>query len=104
MYVLFDDPDSDFSTSAVYDADREVMNFQATTDALIWSDGSVVSGFSISGMFLTDDEYFMVRFGTEGGERRAYFTESEAGTICDVVVLGDEQISIYATDETPPEE
>jgi hypothetical protein len=30
---------------------------------------------------------FQVRFGTEGGERRAYFTETGPATICDIAIV-----------------
>lgn len=45
---------------------------------------------------------FRVRFGTEEGERRAYFTEAGPGTICNLTFLGPEQLSIFGTRELPP--
>jgi hypothetical protein len=42
-----------------------------------------------------------VRFGTKDGQRRAYFTEAAAGTICDVEIVGG-QVSITPTTVTVP--
>jgi hypothetical protein len=43
-----------------------------------------------------------VRFGSEAGEARAYFTEAGPGTICNLSIRGPDQLSISATSETPP--
>jgi hypothetical protein len=43
-----------------------------------------------------------VRFGTEEGERRAYFTEAGPGTICNLRVAGPDVLFISASSETPP--
>ena len=42
--------------------------------------------------------------GSEAGERRAYFTETVSGTICDLDIYALDQMTIYATNPLPPGE
>jgi len=107
-YVTFVDPDSDFSTVEVHDADRQIVHFDAELQAMIWStNGDAVGGWSTRGSDLSWDRSgvaFRVRFGTEAGERRAYFTETGRGTICNLTITGPESLAINATGELPPVE
>lgn len=107
-FVTFVDPESDFSTVEVYDADREVVHFDAALSAMISpQSGDVVPGWNARGSDLSwgrSSIAFRVRFGTEAGERRAYFTETDRGTICDLTISGPDLLSISATSETPPDE
>lgn len=103
---MFRDPDSEFVTDEVHDADREVMTFDAPGMALVWADGTRVSGWSADGNDLDSTRSavaFRVLFGREAGQQRAYFTETLTGTICDITVFGPDQLSIAATDERPPQ-
>lgn len=105
-YVTFVDPASGFSTADVHDADRQIIHFDAERQALIWStSGDAVSGWSTRGSDLSWNRSgvaFRVRFGTEAGERRAYFTETDRGTICNLTLTGPETLGISPTGETPP--
>lgn len=104
--VSFVDPESGFSTQNVHDVDRQVIHFDSEQNAMIWgADGTAVSGWSTSGNELRWNRGggFRVRFGTEEGERRAYFTESGPGTICNLDIRGPEQLVISASRETPPQ-
>lgn len=104
--ATFVDPDTGFSTQSVHDVDREVIHFDSEQGAMIWgADGATVSGWTTSDNELrwNGSAGFRVRFGTEAGERRAYFTESGPGTICDLNIRGPERLSISATRETPPQ-
>lgn len=107
-YVTFVDPDSGFSTVDVHDADRQVVHFDAERAAMIWSaSDDAVSGWSTQGSDLSwsrSGVAFRVRFGIEAGERRAYFTETDRGTICNLTITGPESLAISATGETPPQE
>lgn len=107
-YVTFVDPDSGFSTADVHDADRQIVHFDAELQAMIWStNGDAVGGWSTRGSDLSwsrSGVAFRVRFGTEAGERRAYFTETDRGTICNLTITGPETLAISATGETPPVE
>ena len=95
--AVFSDPTSSFSTSDVHDALDHILRFDSATSALIWAaDGRSFPGFSVSGLFIRDDKFFQVRFGTKDGERRAYFTEAVAMTICEVEIVGG-QIVITPT-------
>ena len=67
--------------------------------------GVKTSGWSVDGNDLRwsrSGVAFRVQFGTEAGERRAYFTEAGPGTICDLTLAGPDQLFISATSETPP--
>jgi hypothetical protein len=105
-YVTFVDPDSGFGTVEVHDADRQVVHFDAERQAMIWSlSGDAVRGWSTRGSDLSWNRSgvaFRVRFGSEAGERRAYFTETDRGTICNLTITAPESLSISATGETPP--
>lgn len=102
--VVFDDPDSDFETSDVRDVEGEIVQFDEEAQALIWAeDGAsfepgtwVANGNLLRGVF-------EVRFGTEAGERRAYFTEESNGFICNIEPAGT-SLSISGTTVPVPQE
>jgi hypothetical protein len=103
--VAFRDPGSSFVTTDVYDATREIVRFDAERQAMVSAaTGDSVSGWMTDGNDLGPFGSFRVRFGTEGGERRAYFTETGNGTICNIVLSGPEMLSIFGTSERPPME
>lgn len=105
--VTFVDPDTGFSTQDVHDVDREVIHFDTEQGAMIWgADGAPVSGWTTSEneLLWNGRGGFRVRFGTEEGARRAYFTETGPGTICDLDIRAPEQLSISPSNETPPQE
>jgi hypothetical protein len=105
VVVIFRDPDSAFSTVDVYDATREIVHFDAAREAMVSAaTGDSVSGWMTNGNDLGPLGSFRVRFGTEGGERRAYFTETGNGTICNIELRGPELLDIYGTSERPPTE
>ena len=73
--VVFTDPASGFSTSDVRDAQEQVVRFN-TAPELIWAaDDARFKGYAVNGNKVRGpgpDDYFQVRFGTKGGEQRAY--------------------------------
>ena len=77
----FLDPDSDFVTTDVRDAQDEIVQFN-TAGELVWTaDGSRFPGYLADGRVITANNicagcYFYVRFGTRDGQRRAYLTWS----------------------------
>ena len=100
--AVFMDPASTFSTSDVRDVQDQIVRFDTATRSLVWAaDGRSFPGYPVSGLFVRSDRFFLVRFGTKDGQRRAYFTEAAAGTICDVEVVGG-QLSITPTTVTVP--
>lgn len=105
-WVTFMEPGSDVETQSVRDADRDVVHFDLESGAMVWSaNADEVSGWVAEGNDLHWDRSgvaFRVRFGSEAGHRLAFFTETGAGTICDLEVTAPEQLSISATRETPP--
>jgi hypothetical protein len=105
-FSVFVDMSTGYATDAVHDADREVVHFDAALGAMV-SDatGDAVGGWSVMGSDLRWTGIgvaFRVRFGTEAGERRAYFTEAGPGTICDLNLVGPDMLFISGTRETPP--
>jgi hypothetical protein len=105
-FVVFTEPGTGFMTTEVHDADREVVHFHAELAAMVSAlNGTSVDGWDANGTDLSWSRSgisFRVRFGTEEGERRAYFTEAGPGTICNLRILGTDQLSISGTSETPP--
>ncbi len=103
--AVFTDPDdATFSTSDVRDVDGEVVQFNTETSSIIWTDGMTYQDglWSVSGNLLTDTAFFQVSFGSEGGERRAYITESSTGTVCDVTLF-DDDIRVFQTSTPVPQ-
>ncbi len=101
--VVFQDPDSDFSTTDVMDIDGEIVRLDSANGELIWvADGTTASGWDIDGNLLGNG-FFTVAFGTENGQRGAYFTETAAATICDIRVVNG-IILISATSTPVPQE
>jgi len=105
-FVAFVEASSAFSTNEVFDADRERVRFDATRAAMVASaNGDSVSGWTTAGNDLRwtgSSVAFRVRFGTESGERRAFFTEAASGTICNLSIDGPDSLSIRGTNELPP--
>jgi len=100
--AVFADPDSDFTTTDVYDVNGDIVQFDTDTDSLVWkADGSEFAGYEVNGNALTSSGGFTVRFGTVSGEPRAFFTETGPGTICDIAVVQG-QLGISPTAETVP--
>lgn len=105
-FVAFFDEATGFQTFDVHDASREIVRFDAALGAMVSLDGSAM----IAGWAATDNELswvrsgvaFRVRFGSELGERRAFFTEAAAGTICDLRLYAPDQLGISGTSELPP--
>ena len=103
--VFVDPDDATFCTSDVRDVDDEIVRFDTSTNSIIWAaDGSAyqAGSWTVAGVFLAGGG-FQVRFGTQDGERRAYFTETGPATICQIQVFGD-FLSISATNVTVPQE
>lgn len=102
-FVVFRDPDSEFTTSDVLDVDREIVRFDEAAGQIIWEqDGTTQDGWDFNGNLLQGG-VFTVAFGTEAGQRRAFFTESATATICDISLnAGD--IQIVATSTPVPQE
>jgi hypothetical protein len=104
-FALFVDPDSGVRTADVRDVDRQIVHFDPQREAMVWAaSGDPVGGWVADGNELrwARGGAFRVRFGTEAGERRAYFTEADRGTICDLEISAPEQLSLRPSSETPP--
>ena len=102
-FAVFMDPGSDFQTSDVRDVDNEIVRFDTTEDALLWTATDLLfDGWVVDGNFLGAGRPYQVRFGTVSGERRAYFTETGRGTICELSVVNNE-LFIAPTNLLPPQ-
>jgi hypothetical protein len=106
-FVVFIDAATGFMTDEVHDVDREIVHFDAALGAMVSPEsGDAVSGWSVTGADLRwsrSGVAFRVRFGTEEGERRAYFTEAGPGTICNLSLAGPDVLFISGTNQTPPD-
>jgi hypothetical protein len=80
--------------------DNQIVRFDTANSALIWvASGQSFTGFTVNGLFLGGS--FQVRFGTDGGERRAYFTEVGPATICDIEVINGQLVILPTTVGVP---
>jgi len=101
----FTDPTTGFTTTDIYDVDGDIVRVNTSEDSLVWD----ANGMSYSqgvfpvldGIFLGSNRFFQVRFGTENGQRKAFFTETAAGTICDIRLNGAD-LQIFATSVQVP--
>jgi len=103
--VVFQDPDTDFTTSDVHDVDNEVVQFEEDSQSLVWAaDGTTYQpgGWVADGNFLGATQFFQVRFGNFEGQRRAYFTETVEATICNISAPSG-QLSITGTNVLVPQ-
>jgi hypothetical protein len=99
---VFSDPASSFTTLDVRDVQEQIVRFDVASSSLIWAaDGRSFTGFPVSGNFIRADRFFQVRFGTKDGERRVYFTETVATTICDIEIVGGQVIITPTTVHVP---
>jgi len=90
---MFTDPVSGISTPDVRDVQEQIVHFNTANDSLIWTaDGRSFTGYPVSGNFVRSDKNFQILFGTKDGERRAYFTETATGTLCDIEVSGNQLV------------
>ncbi len=104
-FAVFDDPDTDFSTSDVRDVDEEIVRFDREMLAIVWAadETSFDAGmWDVNGNLLAGG-FFSVRFGTKDGQRRAYFTETATATICDIFVESG-SLLIFPTSVPVPQE
>ena len=100
--VVFVDPATGLGTSDVRDVQGQIVRFDRANNALIWAaDGRSFPGYPVDGDFVRSERFFQVRFGTEGGARRAYFTEAANATLCDVEIVGS-SVVITATSMPVP--
>ena len=103
--AVFRDPDTGFSTTDVRDVEEEIVQFDTSTNSIIWAaDGTAYQEglWAVNDVFLAGGG-FQVRFGTKEGERRAYFTETVPATICQIEPANG-FLSISPTNVTVPQE
>lgn len=99
--ATFMDPMGGFSTSSVRDSEGDVVNF-TVNGSLVWPPTmTTFSGFPVAGNLIGTTQGFEIRFGTENGQRRAYFTERGPGTICDIDVVNG-MLNVSPTSQTVP--
>jgi len=102
--AVFSDPDSDFTTTDVHDIDEQIVRFDTMAKTMIWvEDDLEFADWDVDGNFLGTGRSFQVRFGTNDGQRRAYFTETGPATICNIFVEND-RLFIFPTSVTVPQE
>lgn len=93
VLAVFSDTDtkSSLMTSDVRDVDQQIVRFDTSAHTLIWAaDGRTFPGFTVNGYTINGG--FQVRFGTQDGERRAYFTETVRPYICNIEVINGQLI------------
>ena len=96
---VFTEAATGFSTSDLRDAHDHIVRVDGD-GYLIWGDGTALTGFAVvDGIYITMNADHVcactleVRFGTEGGERRAYLTadygHENPGTMVDLALTGN---------------
>jgi len=98
--AMFSDSASSLMTPDVRDVDGQIVRFDTNNRALIWAaNNKAFPGYTVNGDIINHD--FQVRFGTEDGERRAYFTETARPFICNIEIVNG-QVVITATNVPVP--
>jgi hypothetical protein len=101
--AVFTDPASGFSTTDVRDVDDQIVRFNPADRTLIWTPSNLIfDNWPVNGNLLGPTGDFQVRFGTVSGQRRAYFTETGRGTICDLQVDSGNVLRLLPTNSLPP--
>jgi hypothetical protein len=89
--AVFGDSQSGLMTSDIRDVQGHVVQFDTSNRVLIWkATGQTFPGYLVNGNLINST--FQVRFGTDGGERRAYFTEMTTATICDIEIVNGQLV------------
>ena len=106
-WIYSGDKQPRFSETGNGEKTYTVIRFDSNGSAMVNASGTRVTGWTTQGNDLDWDRNgvdFRVLFGAEAGERRAYFTETGSGTICDLSIAGPDQLTISSTSEPPPQE
>lgn len=99
--ATFTDPMGGFSTTDVRDSEGDIVRF-TTNGLLVWPPTmGTFTGYPVSGNLIGPTQGFEIRFGTQNGQRRAYFTERGPGTICDIDLING-MINVSPTSQTVP--
>lgn len=97
----FMDPRGGFTTNDVRDSEGDIVRF-TVGGSLVWPPTmATFGGYPVTGNFIGPTQGFEIRFGTENGQRRAYFTERGPGTICDIDLING-MINVSPTSQTVP--
>jgi hypothetical protein len=107
--MVFTDTASGLSTSAVRDAQDQIVQFNRTGDLIWTADGTHFPGWSGGPEYLKGPEklcncWFEVRFGTKDGQRLAYMIADDGeapGTIVNLEVV-DGTLVLSPSDVYPP--
>jgi len=87
--AVFTDTESTLRTNDVYDVENEIVRFDPANDSLVWvATDESFAGYPVAGDLIGASGFFQVRFGTVDGQRRAFFTEMNNATICNISVTG----------------
>lgn len=103
-FAVFTDPETGFTTTVVYDSNRDTAQFRVTDDSVVFQDGMAydIGEWEVNGNILDAEQFFQVRFGTEDGERRAFFTETEMpDVVCDFFVEDGDFQMVPSTHPVP---
>lgn len=115
--TVFTDPATGFSTTDLRDVEEQIVQLSAIGELIWTADGTRLPGYRVTqptaygkmsfieGKICPEECAFEVRFGTSGGERRAYLTVDyvhwNPGTLVDVEVAGG-ALLVTQTDMYPP--
>ena len=90
---------------SVHDATGEIIEVNAALNELVWAETGTTyftGAFPvIDERFLTGTRQFQIRFGSINGRRMAFFTETDAGTVCNLRVSAG-SLLIFATSLQAP--
>jgi hypothetical protein len=103
-FAVFTDPATGFTTTVVYDASHDTAQFRVTDDSVVFQDGMAydIGEWDVNGLYLDAEQFFVVQFGTEEGQRRAFFTETEMPeVICDFFVEDGDFQMVPSTHPVP---
>jgi hypothetical protein len=117
VLTVFTDPVTGFATTDLRDVQEQILQLNSVGELIWTADGTRLPGYRlatypfggpvpfIEGKICPEECAFEIRFGTKGGERRAYLTVDHVhrnpGTLVDVEVAGGALV-VTETEVYPP--
>ena len=104
-FAVFTDPETGFTTTVVYDSNRDTAQFRVSDDSIVIDGiGYQPGSWEVNGNFLDAAQSMEAQFGTEVGVRRAFFTLTGEDTVCDFFIEDGQFVMTPSNEPIPNDE